>query len=117
MIVVKAYIYSNGFPFKLETIGHIDEKRNFKFLNKQIKKDCLETLKIEFSYKGSVGATLTIPNFIEDETAKSPEAIWKNEEVIRRTAQMIADDGYVLAYKTVWPEIEDGKKYILTYKK
>lgn len=30
---------------------------------------------------------------------------------------MVAEDGYVLAFNTVWPEVEDGKKYILTYKK
>ena len=48
--------------------------------------------------------------------AKSPEEIWRNEEVIRKTAQMVAEDGYILAFNTVWPEVVDGKKHILTYR-
>lgn len=116
MIEVKAYIYKDNLPFEMHTIGHLDENDCFIFLDEKTKKDCLETLKTNFSYRGSTGATLTIPTFREKKDAKSPEEIWRNEEVIRKTAQMVAEDGYILAFNTAWPEVEDGKKHILTYR-
>ena len=115
MIEVKAYISKSCNSFGLYTIGHIDENDSFIFLNEETKKECFESLKKEFSYEGSIGATLTIPTFREKKDAKTPEDIWRNENVIRRNTKMITDDGYVLTFKTAWPEIEDRKKYILTY--
>lgn len=117
MIEVKAYIYKDNLPYGLYTIGQLDESDCFTFLNEEIKKDCLETLKKEFSYIGSVGATITIPDFKENKKSKSTESILRNEKTISQNAQMIAEDGYILAYKTFMLEAEDGKKYILTYDK
>lgn len=116
MIEVKAYIYKDNLPFGMHTIGYLDENDCFTFLDEQTRKDCFETLKKEFNYEGSAGATITIPDFKENKNAKTPEEIWRNEYIIRRNAEMVADDGYILAYKNIWPEVEDGKKYILTYR-
>jgi hypothetical protein len=116
MIEVKAYTSKSCNSFGLYTIGHIDENDSFIFLNEETKKECFESLKKEFSYEGSIGATITIPDFKENKNAKTPEEIWRNEYIIRRNAEMVADDGYILAYKNIWPEVEDGKKYILTYR-
>lgn len=117
MLPVKAYIYPNGTNFSLETIGHLNEEGTFKFLNKQIKQSCLEALKKTFYYRSAPGGTLTIPDFKEIEDAKTPEQLWRNENCLRMMAKIVKDEGYVVAYSCVYPKTEDGKKFILTYRK
>jgi len=94
---VKSYIEFKG-EFKLTYIGRIGKKGIFNFRNNQLKKACLNKLKVTFHYD-CPGGSLTIPDI--------------NRYPI---CEIVKQDKYVVCYESVIPE-KKNSKHIVTYLK